>query len=260
MEIEKQYRKEYYMKRYRQIIIILMITILLGMSLPGIVHSNAAEPPSFTIIALNPPEDLSLSLLLSDESQIEAIELDKENKAWETYYRFFYHMIPQGRDKLEGAQLVVESGEQSFQISLPTETFKTYNNLLTLDLDAESIIIGQSPLRVPILVGIRVILTLLIEGIVFYLFGFREKRSWIIFLIINLITQGGLNAMITGPIIGPYWMFGFIFGEIIILIVEMIAFISMLKEGKKSRRAIYTIAANLASLILGGILISYLPV
>jgi len=237
-----------------------MIIILLGISFPTIIYSNSAEPPSFTIIASNPPEDLSLSLILSDESQIEGIKLDKETKAWETYYRFFYHMIPSGRDKLEDAELVVESSEQNFKISLPTETFKTYNNLLTLDLDAESLIIGQSPLRVPILVTMRVVLTLLIEGIVFYLFGFREKRSWLIFLVINLITQGGLNAMITGPGIGSYWIIGFIFGEIIILIVEMIAFISLLKEHKKSRRAIYTITANLASLILGGILISYLPV
>ena len=248
------------MKRNSRIITALMIIILLSISLPTIIYSNSAEPPSFTIIALNPPEDLSLSLLLKDESQIEAIELDKENKAWETYYRFFYHMIPSRSDKLENAVLVVESSEQSFQISLPTETFKTYNNLLTLNIDAETLIIGQSPLRVPILIAMRVVLTLFIEGIVFYLFGYRKKRSWLIFFAINLITQGGLHAMITGPGIGSYWMIGFIFVEIVILIVEMILFISLVKEHKKSRAAIYTIIANLASLVLGGILISYLPV
>jgi hypothetical protein len=169
-------------------------------------------------------------------------------------------MIPSRSDKLENAVLVVESSEQSFQISLPTETFKTYNNLLTLNIDAETLIIGQSPLRVPILIAMRVVLTLFIEGIVFYLFGYRKKRSWLIFFAINLITQGGLNAMITGPGIGSYWMIGFIFVEIVILIVEMILFISLVKEHKKSRAAIYTIIANLASLVLGGILISYLPV
>ena len=114
--------------------------------------------------------------------------------------------------------------------------------------------------KVPLLIALRVMFTLIIEGFIFFLFGYREKRSWLVFLVVNILTQGGLNAMITGPGLGAYWMIGFIFGELVILIVEMIAFLKLVREHKKSRTALYTVVANAASLVLGGLLITYLPV
>lgn len=237
-----------------------ILIILLQISFPAIIYSNAAEPPSFTVIASNPPEDLSLSLLFSGDERTDAIELKKDKKAWETYYRFFYHMSPSSGDKLTNAVLIAESNEQSFEITLPVETFKRYNNLLTLDMKAERLALGQPVQRVPVLIALRVVLTLFIEGIIFFAFGYREGRSWLIFFAINILTQGGLNAMLTGPGMGSYWMFGFILGEIVVLIVEMIAFIKLMKERGKGRIVLYTITANIASLVLGGFLIAYLPV
>ncbi|MDD4493176.1 MAG: hypothetical protein PHV32_02300 [Eubacteriales bacterium] len=249
------------MKRCKRIVLVSIAIILLSISFPMIVSANAAEPPGFTVIVTNPPEDLSVSLLLPGGSQTEAIELQKEKKAWETYYRFFYHMSTFENNSFDGAVLIVESREQSFQCLLPAATFKIYNNLLTLDMKTESITIGQSPLRVPVLVAMRVALTLLIEGIVFFLFGYRTKRSWLAFFVINLITQGWLNATFTGPRgTGSYWMISFYFLEIFIIIAELIAFIIILKEFKKGRAALYAIVANIASLVLGGLLIAYLPV
>lgn len=234
--------------------------MLLSISFSTAANANSAEPPSFTVIVSNPPEDLSLSLRFADEGQTEAIVLNKEQKAWETYYRFFYHMSPIGKDNLDGAVLIVQSSEKNFQCSLPAATFNTYNNLLTLDIETENLAIGQQPLRVPLLVTMRIILTLVIEGVVFFLFGYRKKASWLAFFTINIVTQGTLNAMLTGPGLVSYWWFGFIFGEIVVLIAELIAFICFVKELGKRTAAVYTVAANAASLILGGLLITYLPV
>ncbi len=246
--------------KYHRLIVFLITIVLLSISFPTAASANAAEPPSFIVIAANPPEDLSLSLRLPDQSQTEAIVLNKEQKAWETYYRFFYHMSPFSFNNLDDAVLIVQSSNQNFQCPLPATTFNTYNNFLTLDLKTESITGGQPPLRVPFLVAMRVALTLLIEGAVFFLFGYREKRSWLVFFAINIITQSGLNAMFTSPVTGSYWMITFIFGEIMVITVELLAFIGLVKEFKKSRVVLYTITANLASLILGGLLITYLPV
>ncbi|NLJ33518.1 MAG: hypothetical protein GX349_02860 [Firmicutes bacterium] len=258
------------MKGSSLVIVALMSITLLHIVLPPIVYANAAEPPSFTVIVANPPEDLSLSLLFSDSvlwsdgGQMDALELAKEKKAWETYYRFFYHMLPSGRDRLadglKNALLMVENGGQSLAIPLPSDTFSMYNNLLTLDMEAEILTVGQSAHRVPFLVTLRLVLTLVIEGIIFFLFGYRKKRSWQVFLLVNILTQGGLNVLITGPGIGPYWMIGFVLGELVILGAEMIAFLKLVQEQKKSRTTLYTVTANVASLILGGYLISYLPV
>lgn len=248
------------MKRYNRIIMVFAMVLLLSMFCATIAYANSAEPPSFTIIVSNPPKDLSVALRVSDEEKTEAILLKKEQKAWEAYYRFFYHMSPNRNDKLDGAVLFVQSSEGDFECPLPTATFNIYNNLLVLDLETESITIGQPLLRVPLLVGMRIALTLMIEGGVFYLFGYRKKASWLAFFAINLVTQGALNAMLTGPSLGSYWMLGFMFGEILVLAVELTAFICFLKEFGKGRAAVYTVAANAISLVLGGLLITYLPI
>jgi hypothetical protein len=237
-----------------------MIVLLLSINFYTAAYANSAEPPGFTVVVTNSPEDLSLSLQLPDDNLTEAIVLDSEKKAWETYYRFYYHMSPAPKSNLGGAVLIVQSSEKSFQCVLPASTFDTYNNLLTLDMDTESLSIGQTPLRVPVLVVLRVSLTLLIEGIVFLLFGYRQKRSWLVFAAVNLITQGGLNAMLTGPSLGSYWIIGFILGEVVVFIAELLAFSSLIKEFRKRRAVMYAIVANTASLILGGLLIAYLPV
>lgn len=247
------------MKRYRRILAVLITFILLrSFALP--VGANAAEPPGFTVIVTNPPDDLSLFLLPAGINRTEAIELYKEQKAWETYFSFFYHMPALTIDNFGGAAILVQSGDDSFECPLPADSFSRYNNLLTLDLDTESLEAGQSALRVTFLIGMRVALTLLIEGLVFYTFGYREKNSWLAFLAINLMTQAGLNTMITGPGIASYWIFSFIFGELLVITVEIAVFTLLLKEHKRSRTVLYVLAANIASLILGGALIAYLPV
>ena len=248
------------MKRFNRILFIIATALLASIAASPVVYANSAEPPSFTVIVTNPPSDLSLTLQLADETQSEAIALNKEQKAWEAYYRFFYHMSPNAHANMEGAVLIVQAGEKSFQCPLPAGTFNTYNNLLTLDMGAQSLSIGQPPLRVPSLIAMRIVLTLAIEGLVFFLFGFRQKKSWLIFFYVNIITQGALNLILTGPNLGAYWMFGFILGEIVVLAVELLAFIPLVKEFGKLRTAIYTVVANVASLIIGGLLLSYLPV
>ena len=81
-----------------------------------------------------------------------------------------------------------------------------------------------------------------------------------VFLAINLITQGGLNVMLTGSGLGPYWRIGFMFGEAVVLIAEIAAFLAFIKEFRKRRAVLYAIAANASSLVIGGLLITNLPV
>jgi len=238
----------------------MILTVLLCLFYPLSALANSAEPPSFTVIVFEPPEGLSLSLQFSDGMQTEPISLRKEVKAWEAYYRFFYHTYPGSRESLEGALLTVEYGEKRFQCDLPSESFGTYNNLLTLDVNTQMIVNGQPAWRIPVLVAVRVFLTLFIEGFIFFLFGYRQTKSWFAFVLINLATQGALNAFITGPIIGSYWVFGYVFGEAIVFAVEMIAFARWVREFSKGRAVFYVVAANAVSLVMGGYLITYLPI
>lgn len=253
------------MKRSIRILTVLMTLLLLFPVFFSTAHANSAEPPCFTILVSNPPEDLTLSVrLTSEDGQKSEVTLTSHRKAWETYYRLFYHMLPdfteKGNEALEGTVLIVSSDRKSFECPLPADAFKFYNNLMTLDLRSETLTVGQPAYRVPLLTAMRVILTLLIEGLVFYLFRYREKRSWILFLVVNLITQIGLNTQFSGPSTSGYWVISYLFLEILIFITEAILFCCFAKEKKKLRGFLYAITANLASLLLGGYLIGHLPI
>lgn len=254
------YKGDGFISKYSYTAIASLLVILFSWWFPATVYANAAEPPCFTVIVSNPPEDLSLFLHLPALGPDANVELIKEKKAWETYYRFFYHTVPSSRDSLENALLLVASSDQTFRLTVPIATFRMYNNVLTLDLKQQDLILGQLAHRVPLLVALRVILTLLIEGVIFYLFGYREKRSWLVFLTINILTQGSLNALITGPRVAPYWFLGYVLGELVILAAEMAAFVILLKEHSRRRAVLYTFCANATSLIVGGIAISNLPI
>jgi hypothetical protein len=109
---------------------------------------------------------------------------------------------------------------------------------------------------------LRILLTLAIEACVFWLFGYRDKRSWIAFLVINLITQASVNIWLISGFdpLGSYLVLMLIFAEILVFIFELIAFLIVIKEHGKLRTAGYVMAANLLSLVAGGYLITVLPV
>lgn len=245
-------------KKPTKLLVFFVLLVLNSVILTSTAFANSAEPPSLTFIVSFPPDDLLLSIRFADGSTTDAVPF-RENKAWESYYHFYHWMDAPIGQMLDGATLIVQSSELSFECLLPETTFRQYNNLLTLNIKNQSIAIGQSLARLLLLFSMRMIFTLLIEGAIFFAFGYRKKTSWITFIVINFITQGALNALLNGPNLGSYWIIGFVFYEIIIVIIEAIAFSSILKEQPR-RAVVYALTANIASLVLGGMMISALPI
>lgn len=249
------------MKTKRNLTIIFLIISTLTIVFNTIAYGNSAEPPGITIIVKNPPEDLELYIKLNSNTETKEIKLEKYKKSWETYYRFYYYGLGVGTEiQFENSIISAKSSEKNFECKIPPETYTRYNNFLTLDFNNETLSFGTSLLRTPILILMRLFLTLIIEGIIFLAFGYRQKFSWIVFLIINIITQGGLNILISGPGVGSYWLIGYVLGESLILIIEITVFLILLKEHSKLRALFYTIFANFASLIIGGAFISNFPI
>ncbi len=240
---------------------LLALALLALLLLPSPALANSMEPPFLTVLVSQPPDDLSMTLQFSDGSQSKPILLEKSSKGWEAYYRFFNSSLLDDfyeSVKKDAVLTVSYGGGDSFQLSLSPDDFG-YNSLVTLDLDTRNLTSGQPIWRIPLLVAIRVVSTLLIEGLVFFLFRYRERRSWLVFLSVNLITQTALNLSITGPLYTG-WMISYVFGEVIVFIVEAFGFTLLLREFKKGRAALCAVAANAASLILGGVLLTYLPI
>jgi hypothetical protein len=237
----------------KYLILVLVLCTVMITILPTVTLANSAEPPSLIILTNNPPDDLSI-VLISDNNQPEAIV---RRVAWEGYY-VFYSADLKASDKYS---FKVTTKGESFECTLDTP-LQGYNNVFTLDMSNRKLTPGKYPLRSVLLVSIRLLLTLLIEGIIFWLFRYKQKRSWIVFLAINLITQGLLNIWLSGgkSPLQSYLILVLFMGELFVFIAEMIAFPIFIKEHKKRRAFAYAFIANFISLIAGTYFITLLPV
>ncbi|MGI6685187.1 MAG: hypothetical protein ACOX47_06880 [Bacillota bacterium] len=203
------------------------------------------------IIVPNAPEDLKISI----GSGNTYAEANKTDKIIESYYTFYSRDLRTANDYT----IKINTEDSAFEILL--EPIKTYNNIFTLDLENQTVAPGKLLSRSLFLVFLRITFTLLIEAVVFWLFGFRDKRSWAAFAAINLITQGALNIWLNGftPLLS-YVILTLIFGEILVFIAEVIAFSIFIQEHRGLRIFLYVIFANLLSLFAGGYMISVLPI
>ena len=217
--------------------------------------ANSAEPPRVVVYVSGvAPDDLLLYAVYADGS---AVPFTYRDVAWERYYAL-YPMRSGFPERIVASR---EGMDRTWEFVLSQEGSKTYNDIYTIHLGRGTIAQGKSPLRTGLLIALRVSLTLIIEGLAFWLFGYREKRSWLLFLLVNLLTQGILNVVL-GVSIYPvgYAIFGLVFGEFFVFLAEALAFPLLLRERKKGRAVLYTLTANTASLVLGGFLITLLPV
>lgn len=236
----------------RSLLFILSLIIMISI-LSVTVSANSAEPPSLVILVNNPPADLSI-VMISNENKPEAVI---HRVAWEGYYVFYSFDMQTDSEYI----FKITSDGDSFECILDTPLLK-YNNVFTLDISDRVFTPGEYPFRSVFLVSTRVLLTVLLEGVIFWLFKFRQKRSWTIFLIINLVTQSVLNICLNNgnSIIPSYLILSLIFGEVFVFAVELCILPVFINEHKKSRIFICAFIANLISLIAGGYIISVLPV
>lgn len=239
------------LKTHKLFTAIILLAFML-IALVSVCYGNAAEPPSIIIIVNNAPDDLEISV----GSGNTYVKTNKTGNIIENYYTFYSRDL----EADNGYVIKVSTAESTFEIMLE-EPLRLYNNIYTLDLKNKKLTPGKTLPRSVLLVTLRISLTLLIEAVMFWLFGFRNKKSWIAFLVINLITQGALNIWINGfsPLKG-YIIVSLVFGEINVFIFEIIAFLAILKEQRRIKTFLYAIIANLLSLFAGGYIITVLPV
>lgn len=97
--------------------------------------------------------------------------------------------------------------------------------------------------------------TLLIEGLLLVLFGFSWRRNWKPFLLVNLLTQGGLTAatalLAVSSGVGFSYYLALLPLEAVILLAETAVYRRVLTGRSAAQATAYGVAANLCSALLG---------
>ena len=253
--------------------------------LPGTASADTGPKPAVTITVVNAPAgEYYLDLLITGPGDYENIDpadydpaLIAGLKSWEGegwypalvtgtraplfgeltaeadgIHRFSYNGLPR-------TFRIAVSGPGGAQATAEPFTRTVFYTHLTYDWSTNSITRATSPAGYYAFQFLSTLVpTLIIEGILLWLFGFRARRDWLVFLIVNLVTQAGLHLWIGSGAMAagshPLYYLVLIVAEVPILLVELVVYVFLLQEHSRLRRAAYAACANVASYALG-----YLP-
>lgn len=247
----------------RAYLLIAVLALAIAAFLPfGGASANQVRTPGLSIFVIKAPKDLRLFVQFRNSALPEPLEMQRTSRYWETYYNYYYQRL-QGRfdEDFIGSKLIVRSSQYTYELPISRDPeMRVDKRLMTLDLKQATLIYGEPGWRAPLAVAGRVLLTLVLEGAVFFLFGFRAKSSWLIFFILNLITHSLLSSFLAHPFEAKSDFFMAVFISVWVVLVEAAIYYFTFKEIELSPKALLlALVANLVGFFLGGWIMPYFP-
>lgn len=167
-------------------------------------------------------------------------------------HSFRYHGVPDTYRII----LVTKSGESWVSDTLHRATLQSS---VTVDWAAKTVSVPPAVVAYALQFLCMLIPTLLIEGVLLYVFGYRSKKSWKRFLLVNLITQGGFAVYLAVTVlnhgVSGWSLLFYIPIELVITLAEVLLDRWLLTEKGKGRAMGYAIVANIHSATVGLLLI-----
>ena len=249
------------MKRLYLLIVVLALAFAAFLPIRA-ASEHQLQTPGLSIFVINAPKDLRLFVQFRNSALPEPLEMQRASRYWETYYNYYYQRLPGRFDEdFIGAKLIVRSSQYSYELPISRDPeMRVDKRLMTLDLKQATLDYGEPGWRAPLAVAGRVMLTLLLEGIVFFLFGLRAKSSWLIFFILNLITHSLLSSFLAHPFEAKSDFFMAVFISVWVVLVEAAIYYFTFKEIELSPKALLlALIANSVGFFLGGWIMPYFP-
>jgi hypothetical protein len=247
----------------RTCLLIAIMALAIAAFLPfGTVSGDEVRTPGLSVFVINAPKDLQLFIQFRNSTLPEPLEMQRVSRYWETYYNYYYQRLPGRFDEdFIGAKLIVRSAKFSYELPITRDPeMRVDKRLLTLDLKQGTLVYGEPGWRAPLSVAGRVLLTLVLEGVVFILFGMRAKSSWLIFLITNLITHSLVSAFLAHPFEAKSDFFLVVFISTWVVLLEAGIYYFTFKEIELSPKALLlALIANLVGFFLGAWIMPYFP-
>lgn len=267
------------MKRLlRTVPCLLLCLILLG----GAASADMGPKQSVTITVTNAPEGIYyLDLLHQEDVDYSNVDLEKYDPAlleglrsWEGegWYPSLVHgtNLPLFGDLTPGTDgthtfsyyglpdtfRIAVSSADGAQATAEPFTRTVFHTELVYDYESNTITQSTSTVGYYLTQFLSTFIpTLVVEGILLWLFGFRSRRSVAVFLIVNLVTQAALHILVGSAIlsVGAHYLYYLMLVpvEVLILLVEAIVYGLLLRDQKPGRRVGYAVCANLASYAAG---------
>lgn len=281
----------------KRIFTAMLAVLLLVPMLASTVSADMGPKPSTIITVPGNDEQIVLTLLSDREhygpnSPVEAGEkpsarIEKDAALAEAWYAFRDHRDPDGfvfwGDVWEGGVSWTYYPPETFKIAVyyperdllwvSRESYDRYafrsHYRLVLPAVGEGAVSGQVDMvlkQETSMAGelgglvLRIVLTIAIELALAGFFGFSSREQRRLILLVNLVTQVGLNGLLwswyyfDGIMMAMLRLF---LAELLVLIVETVIYLRRLREGESiGRTVLYTLCANGASVLAGFLFLS----
>lgn len=134
-----------------------------------------------------------------------------------------------------------------------------YQQVFSLDFADMKVTTSQSPAKSYILQFIKTFVpTIIIELLLLFAFRIPIKKYILPVIVVNFATQLGLAAVLSWCASASYIsaIITFIVAEIIIMIIESVAYVIIMKNERLWKRIVYAVTANVTSAMIGGIFVN----
>lgn len=253
----------------KKLAIALLLVVMIFSSLP--VQAWAVgpfQPPTLVVVVLGAPKETDMMVVMRKEDEVFHVPMEGKRRAWESdfcLYRMAAWQITNWYGNaydFKDAELVLTNSEGEKRIPIPDGMLspRGFNETLTIHYGSGELSYGLPAWRAPLLISIRLAAVLLVEGLIFFLKGYSRARSWLMFVLINLVIHGLLNVFCNGWIfVNPDYYTLFFIAIFVSFVFEIACFLLLVDEGSSDEMIDYLIPANLAGHITTMVLMRVLP-
>lgn len=254
----------------------LFSAILIVLCLATPVHAENAmgtggyRPPMVTIITLNGPRDLQLTMRLHlRDGRVIPVKMEKKTRGWEQQYRIYREDIYAAKNwygnayDLLDAELVLISGgrERVIPLEQTLTDQMTMDDVLMLNVRKGSLSLGAPAWRTPLLALMRVLIAVGLELLIFRLRGFVLLHTHVTVAIISAVTFGLLSVFTANWLNYDSRSEGiFCIFLLVILVAQILAGIILTEEDTRDRTLSTLVMADVAASVATVLALTFLPV
>lgn len=255
------------MKKWKRLWAALLGALVLAALLPVQALAAAGEDTFLTVWMRGAPRDMSITLHFPEDSGLEPLEMTREDRVWETYFRVYFRgeLIKWRRGLPKGTELLVEAEGETRRLSLPEDQFAGENAVFLLDGKTGGLEPGVPAFRTGLLAALRAGVTLLLQALVFWLLRYRDRRSWIIFsltaaaiqVVLGLFVLRGASTLTSDYVL--WALVALCLSEGFLTVVQTVLFSQLLWEHQEKRAVAAALACNGLTLGIGGAVVFFFP-
>lgn len=248
-------------KRFAAALLAALLILTVPALAAGIYHA-----PVLTVIAPLAPGDMKVTVTIFKKDATIPVVLEAERKGWEMQYMLRREAVYGvttwygNAYDFKDAEMTVEHGGETKVVPIPAELLseRGSEDYFTLNWRTGQLT-ALSKWRAPALMVMWAAIAMAAEGLVFYLYGYRNKRSWIVFLLLNLVTQSAHHSLVSGINVDVNRLKVYILFIPLLFLVEMIVYVMFVDERSRDRTITFAALGNLASQAVVALLMGVLP-